>query len=104
MTRLPGDMPGDGAQDALSLWNAQKDDLLAGREPWVQCLVDLNPDGTLKTPALTLRNLCHRLGASPSGSPGDFRCGRCSRRRIGGFFRQFAPDEANEFDRLRDVT
>lgn len=59
-------LPGDGRQDALMLWNAQKDDLLAGREPRVKSLSDLNPDGTPKEnrDVLTLRVLCNQfLGA-----------------------------------------
>ena len=54
-------LPGDGAQEALKLWNAQKDDLLAGREPQVKSLDDLNEDGTLKNPALTLGRLGNRF-------------------------------------------
>ena len=56
-------LPDDGRQDALRLWNAQKDDLLAGREPRVRSLDDLNPDGTPKEnpDVLTLRVLCNRF-------------------------------------------
>ena len=56
-------LPDDGKQDALKLWLAQKDDLLAGREPRVKSLDDLNPDGTPKenTDVLTLRQLCNKF-------------------------------------------
>ena len=56
-------LPGDGRQEALKLWNAQKDELLAGREPRIKSLDDLNADGTPKEnpDVLTLRVLCNKF-------------------------------------------